>query len=1334
MEDKHVKASGWRRSLFSGAALGTAAALAFGGLVATPAFAAPGGSATGTGTNEAGRPATLTLTPGQGLNPDGDTTLALSGTNYATKNAWGQSFGGAYLLFGVIDKKNADDAGSWAPSKGGASGKNYDYAAGAGVYQSMINYPGNSTEPGLGYMDQSGNWQSTLTIPGAKFTSQAGNEIDCLDSATQCGVITVGAHGAATAGVEVFTPVTFAEENWEAVAPTITTQPGDVSVAVGADASFEVVATGDPAPTYQWQSRANADAAWAAIEGATSATLSLNSVTEADNGRQFRVQLANEAGELDSAAATLTVTEAAPEPTGTSTGAPYAGNTAYMVVTPGEQLRVNGTTSITVEGHGYDPSAPIYVGLGTMKNFDEPENWRRSNGGTSGPVGLADYSYGAPRFIGAHGTTDGSVADAEMTADGSWSFTMTVPGAAVQSFFGDTIACDTLQCGFFSFGAHGQVKAANEAFVPVYFGTQTPPVPAAVATETTVAPQQSGEYPTHFAGKNVALSATVNPASAAGIVEFFAGETSLGQATVENGAAEVATDKFVGGAQQVHAVFTPADAAAYEASSSPAQTFRIVDLTPAVAPITVGAASSVISGAQLNWSVANYVSFGSGPAKSVLGGNVTLAELPENATTADLANREFVFSGGEGVQDAAGNSVVSFDGEVQLTSGSVPEWNFRQPTVHTNAAGDGYITAEVDGIYRGSIFGGEDVAYGPVRVTLTTFTGATSADADGTTTLSATPLFQGQVAAGTWAGEYTGATFTNEFLQYLNSGVRAYFYESGTTGANLTKPGRPVALSYQAEAIPAPEFTVTPTELSAVDGGSIRVTGANIDASAMKPWGTPAPAGMYVSLGWISNDGWKPSEGNAGTTRAAVATRWVQETEPTDESYVQWERGANGRANFEFTFDDVTLDKVNALKPATGSYRLAVFAIGAGGVVQPVNEFAQDVTFVVAETTTEVADQASGDVASDFAGQDVTVSATVAPAAAAGTVEFFAGTTSLGSATVANGAASVTTKQFAGGAHQVTAVFTPENAAVYQGSTSAAKTFRVIDLARAVADITVGEAAENISGASFGWSVANYYSSFGYAFGKEAIGEGVSVPEEVAGDKEFNSNRLFTFTGGTGTRDAAGNAVISFTGPARVPAGDGSRWDFRDPQLHVNAKGDGYVTAEFSGFFRMDGLANVDYAPKRVTVATFTGAQLQVAEGKTDFTVSPIWENQVAAGTFAGDYTGAFPSEFASLLYTGIRAFFTQTGTSGANLTKPVQPIVVSFESAAVPVDPVNPVEPVDPVKPVEKPAEQPAGGDNLSATRAEAPFVAGGIALLLLAGGGVLLLTKRRKEHAAAE
>jgi hypothetical protein len=87
-------------------------------------------------------------------------------------------------------------------------------------------------------------------------------------------------------------------------APVITTQPRSLVVNVGNPASFAVEAKGSAPLSYQWQRNG------VAIGGATTALLTLDAVTAADDGAQVRVVVKNAKGSVTSTAATLTVNQA----------------------------------------------------------------------------------------------------------------------------------------------------------------------------------------------------------------------------------------------------------------------------------------------------------------------------------------------------------------------------------------------------------------------------------------------------------------------------------------------------------------------------------------------------------------------------------------------------------------------------------------------------------------------------------------------------------------------------------------------------------------------------------------------------------------------------------------------------------------------------------------------------------------------------------------------------------------------------------------------------------------------------------------------------------------
>ncbi len=86
----------------------------------------------------------------------------------------------------------------------------------------------------------------------------------------------------------------------------ITSQPTNIAVCVGSDASFSVVTTGTV--TYQWQVSTNGGTSFTNIPGATNATLTLNAVTASMTGNQYHVLVFNCTGtSIVSNNATLTV-------------------------------------------------------------------------------------------------------------------------------------------------------------------------------------------------------------------------------------------------------------------------------------------------------------------------------------------------------------------------------------------------------------------------------------------------------------------------------------------------------------------------------------------------------------------------------------------------------------------------------------------------------------------------------------------------------------------------------------------------------------------------------------------------------------------------------------------------------------------------------------------------------------------------------------------------------------------------------------------------------------------------------------------------------------------
>ncbi len=91
------------------------------------------------------------------------------------------------------------------------------------------------------------------------------------------------------------------------VAPVITIQPAPQTAQTGGTATFTVVATGNPAPVYQWQKNG------APISGANAATLTLANVQSVD-AAGYDVVVSNAAGRVNSSFVSLTVNAVATAP------------------------------------------------------------------------------------------------------------------------------------------------------------------------------------------------------------------------------------------------------------------------------------------------------------------------------------------------------------------------------------------------------------------------------------------------------------------------------------------------------------------------------------------------------------------------------------------------------------------------------------------------------------------------------------------------------------------------------------------------------------------------------------------------------------------------------------------------------------------------------------------------------------------------------------------------------------------------------------------------------------------------------------------------------------
>jgi len=131
---------------------------------------------------------------------------------------------------------------------------------------------------------------NSMDIPGATASSYTRNNVQPADAGSYSVVVTNLA-GSVTSVDAVLTVN---------VAPVITAQPQDQNVNQGNDAVFSVVATGTPAPSYQWRKNGTP------IGGATDSSYTVANAQPGDAG-SYSVEVSNVAGTVTSADAMLTV-------------------------------------------------------------------------------------------------------------------------------------------------------------------------------------------------------------------------------------------------------------------------------------------------------------------------------------------------------------------------------------------------------------------------------------------------------------------------------------------------------------------------------------------------------------------------------------------------------------------------------------------------------------------------------------------------------------------------------------------------------------------------------------------------------------------------------------------------------------------------------------------------------------------------------------------------------------------------------------------------------------------------------------------------------------------
>jgi uncharacterized protein (TIGR02145 family) len=178
-----------------------------------------------------------------------------------------------------------------------------------------------------------------------------------------------------------------------AVAPTITTQPSDVTVCAGSNATFSVAANGTASLHRQWR-RNGVD-----LTGENGTSYTLQNAQLSNNGETFSVVVSNTAGSVTSNNAILTVT---------SCSTYTVGGTVSGLTGTGLVLQNNGGDNLAISSNGaFTFATPLANGTGyavTVLTQPSGQNCIITNG--SGTISGANVTNVAVACGGSNTVTD----------------------------------------------------------------------------------------------------------------------------------------------------------------------------------------------------------------------------------------------------------------------------------------------------------------------------------------------------------------------------------------------------------------------------------------------------------------------------------------------------------------------------------------------------------------------------------------------------------------------------------------------------------------------------------------------------------------------------------------------------------------------------------------------------------------------------------------------------------------------------------------------------------------------------------------------------------------
>jgi hypothetical protein len=461
----------------------------------------------------------------------------------------------------------------------------------------------------------------------------------------------------------------------QTVAPAITTQPANQSVAAGGNASFSAAASGTPAPTLQWQVSTNSGSTWTNISngnpysGASTGTLVITSVTAGMTGYQYRCVAGNGINpDTTSSVATLTVSD-------------QSGPTASL--TPSVTTYVSGGGTVTFTATISYTTQPTALGFAVGL----PAGWSYA-GGANEPSIKPD--------VGTTGTLEWAYSGNFGTGSSTFTFTANYPAGLTGN---QTITASAVY----------RTPLSNLSVAPVILTPNTPPTISDIANQTIAAGANTG-----------ALAFTV------GDTETAAGSLTVSGASSNQTLVPVANIVFGGTGASRTVTVTPAagqsgtatiTVTVSDGSLSASDTF-VLTATPSItstATLTANVTKYAAGGGTVTFTAA--ISYGTQPTAlgfavglpagwSYTGGANEPSIKPDVGTTGTL---EWAYSSGFGTGSSTftftANYPAGLTGNQTITASAV----YRTPLSNLNAASV-VLTSGYSGIYFGTLSSGGDWA------------------------------------------------------------------------------------------------------------------------------------------------------------------------------------------------------------------------------------------------------------------------------------------------------------------------------------------------------------------------------------------------------------------------------------------------------------------------------------------------------------------------------------------------------------------------------------------------------------------------------------------------